>query len=396
MVNETGNGKAMLYRAVKFELHLSGWQEKLLIRISNGLREVFNRALLERVEAYEAYKEEKKRGIDKPSIRLPTLFDQINALTAKREEDARKKLASEKTPRNWQEETLDALDGAFRSFFALVKNGDKDARPPRVRSEQYFCEIPGRSGFSLKGGRLVFAPNLFGKETLVFPVPEYCCGLLAGRTLKKFTIFRDEPRLKEQGRYFVSVVYEIERPEPKAFSSDTAVYIAVGATWLGIISPKGEEVIKLWRPDKHWKPRVDSLEEHMKRYEKGSRRWRRCNAAKRKMLRLMAAQQKQNQREVVRRLIPLGTHFVVEDLVIRGGLADGSKLSRGGALGLNWSVQNTGSIARLVSHLEEKAKESGGFVIKRKPASPAISGRHGGNKIPMARRLKDDMLQAQA
>ena len=75
------------YRAVKFELKLSPKQEQLVLRLSDGLREVYNQALTQRVDVYEAYKAQRKAGVEKPDIRLPTLFDQINELTALREQD---------------------------------------------------------------------------------------------------------------------------------------------------------------------------------------------------------------------------------------------------------------------------------------------------------------------
>ncbi len=391
-----GKESAVLYRAVKFQLHLTDEQEKLLLRVSDGLREVYNWALELRIKTYEEYKKKKKEGIEKPDIKMPTLFDQINLLTDLRKEDRKASCWRANVPRNWQEETLDALDGAFKSFFALVKNGDADARPPWIRREEYFCEIPGRSGFSLRDDTIVFAPNIFGGQTLAFNIPQYCCGELAkGKKIKKFTLFRDEAMLSKPGRYWVSLVYELDKPEPLAFSSDNVVYVAVGATWVGVLSPDRKQVIKLWRPDTHWKPLIDKLDLRMKNMKKGTRKWHKRNAAKQKMFRLMANQQKQNQREVVRRLLKLGVHFVVPDLLIRGGLADSSKPERRGQIGLNWSVQNTGSIARLVAHLDEKAKEYGGYVIKHKPSSSPVLGREGKNKIAMAQRLKVSFLESQ-
>lgn len=388
--------RAVLYRAVKFELHLNAEQEKLIVRISDGLCEIWNWALELRVHAYEEYKKQKQEGVAKANLpKLPTLFDQINLLTALRTKYASLQLVQTNTPRNWQEETLDTLDGAFKSFFALAKNGDREARPPWQRKPEYFCEIPGRSGFSIKEGTLVFAPNIFGKDTLSFKIPEYCRGLLArGERVKKFTLFRDEPLLKKPGRYWVSLVYEIAKPEPLAFSSGQAVYLALGATWVGVLSQSREQVIKLWRSDTHWKPKIDAVEARLESCVKGSRAWHKRNKARLKMYELMSRQQKQNQREVVAKLLTLGVHFVVQKLVVRGGMADASKPERGGPLGLNWAVQNTGSIARLVAHLEEKAKEHGGYVIEHSPESPPVGGKGEENKIPMAHRLKSDFLES--
>jgi putative transposase len=395
--------RPVLYRAVKFELRVTSEQEKLLLRLSDGLREIWNWALELRVHAYEEYKKQKQDGVPKADLlRLPTLFDQINLLTSLRQEDTLQQLAHANTPRNWQEETLDTLDGAFKSFFALAKNGDKDARPPWQRKQESFCEIPGRSGFSVKGSLLVFAPNIFGKETLSFKVPDYCQALLQkGERLKKFTLFRDESLLAKPGRYWVSLVYEITRPDPLAMTSGTTVYLSLGATWIGVLAPNREQIVKLWRSDKLWKRSIDELDTRLEikknakpeeALKKGSRVWRKRTVARRRMFELMSRQQKQNQREVVAKLLTMGAHFVVQDLTIRGGLADSSKPERGGALGLNWSVQNTGSIGRLLQYLKEKAQERGGYVLEHKPDLPPSPGMGSENKLPMAKRLRDDFL----
>ena len=388
--------RRVLYRAVRIPLYPNEEQERLLINISDWLQNVYNEALEQRMNAWKEWHKQKQEGITKPGIKLPTLFDQINALTQLRAKDEEQGLACAQTPRNWQEETLDALDSAFKSFFALAKRGDRDARPPRMRDAKYFNEIPGRSGFSMKDGFIHFAPNIFGRGTLAFPIPAYCEEkLLSAVKLTKFTLFRDEARLDKHGRWWVSVAYTIEKPESLTFEENSAIYLALGATWIGVLSYDRTDIIKLWRPDKYWKPKIDELETKMKACAKGSRKWSRYHATWLKFQRLMANQQKQNQREEIAKLLKRGVHFVVQDMTIRGGLADGSKPERGGALGLNWSVQNTGSIARFVAWLDEKAKEHGGYVLGHKPTLPPEPGRGAANKIMMARRLKTSFIIGQ-
>ena len=104
--------------------------------------------------------------------------------------------------------------------------------------------------------------------------------------------------------------------------------------------------------------------------------------------------------EAVKILTKNGAHFVISDIKVRGkegALADSAKPERGGELGLNWSVQNTGAIAALVQQLEQKAKESGGSVRKFAPTSPlpqkSAQGHHS-DKILMAERLRADFLVA--
>lgn len=405
-----GKKKDTLYRVVKFEIHLNEGQLAILRKVGDNLWQVWNEALEERQKFFETYivpiYEELKKAVPAEAVGLRarlkaayqdhnvTLFDQINALTARR------KIGSFcHVPRNWQEETLDTLDGAYKSFLALRRNGDYDARPPRSRGEWEFCEIPGRFGFKIVDGVFRLSCGDIGDgATFDFPIPEYAKGQLArALAVKKFTLYRDERDMRKPGRFWVSLAYELEKPETKPFTPEEAVYVSLGASSIGVVSPKGAEVIELWRSDKHWKPNTDTVNERMKKCKKGSRKWRKRHAARQKMFRLMGAQQKQDRREVVARdLLRHGIHFIVSDLVVRskkGKLADGSKLERGGALGLNWSAQNTRSIGYLVQWLEEKAKEHGGTVHKHHlppERVPQGSGRE--NKIPMALALRDDFL----
>jgi len=413
-----GKNKEVLYRVVKFEARLNHAQQVTLERVSGNLRQVWNEALAERqslfdthiAPLYQRLKETKGNAEEEARIRAEikiafrdhtvTLFDQINSLTEKRRNDPE---GFGSVPRNWQEETLDTLNGAFASFMALRKKGDPDARTPGVRYEDCFCEIPGRGGFKVSTTKQHIILNA-GKHCLVelcFPIPEYQQDKLCEAVrIKKFTLYRDERNMKKVGRFWISIAYEITKPQALPFYPEEAVYVAIGATSLGIVSPDGEEVVKLWRPDRHWKPEIESVEQRMKLCGKvGSRKWCRRNRARQRMNRLMALQQKQGQRETaVHSLLSHGHHFVVTELIVRSKadkLADSDKPERGGSLGLNWSAQNTGNIARLVDQLTEKALERGGSVRKHKvvlSSAPAKTGHE--NKIEIARALRASFLQS--
>jgi hypothetical protein len=431
----------VLYRVVKFEIKPTPEQLTLLGKISDNLWLVWDEALAQRQKNYEthiapfyeAIKEAEKRQDREAVVHLKadlraalkahplTFYDQVNALTPRREQDS----GFASVPRNWQEETLDTLDAGFKSFVALRANQDPKARPPKLRSAWHFCEIPGRSGFSIRKDEIVLAPNIFGKEMLRWPIPqEYQAFMLARASkVKKFTLYRDPSDMREKGRFWISLAYEIPRPKTKPFNPGEAVYVSLGASSIGIVSPRGEEVIPLWRADKHWMPLTDaitlSLEGKvsplaprpvMRPIQKNSKKCRKLQAKRRKMFGIMGNQQKQDRREIVAidlleaaiedEIFGHGVHFVVSDLIVRskpGKLADGSKKERGGVLGLNWSAQNTGSIAYLAQWLEEKAKEYGGTVCKHKLASalvPAEAGIGHENKILMARALRDDFLRS--
>jgi len=336
-----------------------------------------------------------------------------------------------KIPANWVLETLKSVVSAYKSFFALKKNADPDARTMRDRPEWRFQAISGCSAFSIKAGRIVLAPEIFGLETLSFPIPPKYQALKLGRLkrLTKFVIHRDEPDLRRPGHYTISVSYEIAKPETKPFVAEEAVFIALGASSIGIVSPKGDMIVKLWRPDKFWKPLIAELETYLGLRKKSvarpfgnvrpaltrnSDQWRELRSSYVEMNGIMAAQETQNRREVVAvkalehrkeftprelrfekrraarqsrgyvsmrvrntdeaealldRLLGHGVHFVVTTLDIRskeGKLADASKEERGGPLGLNWAAQNTGAIGYLERWLEAKVPEFGGTVRKHK------------------------------
>ena len=387
--------RAVYYRAVRFGIFPTETQQALLLRISEVLRTTWNEALEPRMAALAAWRAVKESGV-KTEVKFPTLFDQINALTTRREGDATFAYA----PRNWQEETLDRLNGSFLSFAKLVKNNDKNARPPRARDAGFFQVIPGRFGFSVKGGRVHFAPNLFGKGVFEFAVPGYCQEKVEEGKIKKFTLSRDEPNLAKPGQFWLSIVYEVPQPALIPVTGDERVYIALGASSIGVVTKAHEIVMPLWRPDKHWKERIASVEKRLEnpKLKKGSKHSTKLWSARRRMFELMRQQQRQNHREMVRTLLGFGKHFVVSDYVVRskpGKLADRKDGERGGSHGLNWAAQNTGSFLDLLMVLEERVKEVGGSVTKMKlPPPPRGIGRGSENKVPMARHVRQTFLES--
>jgi hypothetical protein len=403
-----------LYRVAKFPIYPSGEQVNALRKISANLWKVWNDALEERTHAFtthlaplytqfksfvESQDAQGVRSLRREISRaygehIPTLFDQIGDLTEKRRDRG-----FSSTPRNWQEETLDTLDGAYKSFLALRKKGDYDARPPRVRDEWEMSEIPGRSGFSIRDGCIELSRKSLPEGVdLRFPIPEYQQGELArAERIKKFTLFRTPRDMREEGRWWISVAYELPPPMVQPFVPEEAAFVALGASSVGVISSRGEVVIDLWRPDKHWKPKIDAMSEQMKRCTKGSRQWKKLNESRKKMFRLMSAQQKLNHREVVACLIrEHGVHFVVTEYVVRskkGKLADAEKTERSGSLGLNWAAQNTGSLAALVAQLMLKAQEHGGNVLRLQFTPPETDLGSRERKIPFAKLLREQFLR---
>lgn len=412
----------ILMRTVTWPVDVGDEQLAILKKVSDHHWQLWGEAVEERQQAFEThlaplYAELKSAAErrDAAEIKrlkaavntafkehLPDAVDQINSLTPRRGRDS----AFARMPRNWQEETLKIVDGAYKSFMALRKAGDVDARPPRRRSEWEFCEIRGRTGFKVRGDVLALSPGGFaGCEQFSFPIKSYQRAQLAlaqerGR-LKSFSLYRKPRDMREEGRFWLSVTFELPQPEAESFDPQNAVYVALGASYIGVVSPAGEETIALWRPDRYWKGEIDDLDERMKVQTKGSRRWRRRNAAKQKKFRKMANLQRHDRRNLPLELIEQhGIHFVVSEVVVRskkGKLADSSKPERGGALGLNWSAQNTGSFQMFVAQLREKAREYGGSLREHRipldvvPNDNLLSRE---KKIPMARALRESFLRS--
>lgn len=444
-----GQEKDILYRVAKFEVKPNRAQLEVLKRASANLVRAYNEAHAERVANYDAnlaplyklLKEEKDVSAQKElrdRIRSVskeyqvTLFDQINALTQKREQD----ITFGAVTRNWQEETLDTLNGALASFYALRKAGDFDARQPRARKEGNFYELLGRSGWSVKGGKFyISCKKLAPQVDMSWAIPEKQQQEIARGKVKKFTLYRDQPDLAKPGRFWVSLAYEMPMPPTKQFDPKSAVCVALGSSCIGVVSPRGEEVVELGRPDFHWIPLIREIDGWMKekggvtrdgkkvileeggststRFHsrtRGSRRWQRTASARREMFRLMAAQNLLDRREVVAhdlltntsldQVYGHGIHFVVTDMVVRskkGKLADAKDKDRGGDLGLNWAAQNTGTLAYLVQWLTEKAKEHGGTVRKHKLPKhlvPREVGHGKESKIAMAKALRESFLSS--
>lgn len=441
----------ILTRTETWPLKLTQEQERLLVLISDGLRDYYNWALEIERQQNETFKSAALlSGGSKPNVKR--FFSEIGLYKpwqTVRQQDVENNLFRGTIPANWVVETFKAATGAYKSFFALIKNGDPDARTPGERPAWRFQAIPGCSAFSIKQypvvseGKTLFqpwvvlAPEIFGKDTLSFPIPAVYQVSKLARSVRnaKFIISRDEPNLNRPGRFWISVSYEIPKPAVLPFVPEEAVYIALGASSIGVVSPRGEKLIKLWRADKHWKPLIDTVEGFLGLHKKaavarrrhkpkkefrestrpaltrGSRVWRKILASHATMNVIMARQQTQNRREVVAGLIGIreieaamdrlesleerrgmlnmlqaesnaaaklslhDVHFVVTDYVVRskeGKLADSDKPGRGGQLGLNWGAQNTAAIGYVERWLEAKAQEFGGTVRKHKLPREAV------------------------
>jgi putative transposase len=111
-------------------------QENVLWDLSEKCRLIYNFALKERKDAH---KYGHKIGYMKQQNDLPTIkkkypeYDWVYSKVL--------------------QYTLRNLDADYRSFFALKKNGDKDANPPKYKGKKYFTTmVYNQSGFAIRNG----------------------------------------------------------------------------------------------------------------------------------------------------------------------------------------------------------------------------------------------------
>lgn len=428
------NRPATLTRVAKFEVRPTPEQLATMQKVSDNLWLLWNTALESRQQYFTEHLEplyqklKKADSNERTSLKdaikenhhgAPNYYSQAAELTktrARREDYAA-------VPCPWQQETLKLLDSGFKSFMQLRNRGDVRARPPKEKSPNQFCEIQGVQGFQVVADNLKIAAQkwltpeqrdclqksaaacsiilsprkiLPGGAALSFPIPIYQQLLLAQAVkLNKFIIVRDG-----KGRFWCSIAYAIEKPESVPLVPEKVVFLTLGASFIGVVSPSGEETIDLWRPDQFWMPKIMEKRALRDRCAKGSRRWRKLTEQINRDYERLRNQQLDNQRKViVGKLRCHGVHFVVAEhspiRAKRGKLADKKRLERGGVLGLNWSAQNTGSLARLRQLLEQKVAEWGGSVSDLKLAKYP-SGMPREKKVLGARALREQFLLEEA
>lgn len=453
------NGKVkkapVLVRVVKFEIKPSEAQMSTLQKTSDNLRDIWNTALKSRQVFFHKnlkplYKELRKASKDGNKDLVKKLKSDITEVYTKapvyhvtgapeRSQASwltkmrKEKSDYEAVPCMWQQETLKALEGSFKSFAQLRNKGDLTARPPLMKSEHAFCELQGLAGWkliadgagispqkpvssiqqkTLAESRLVsirLAPGkgLPGGADITFPIPPYQQHILSQAVkLNKFTLYRDKKK-----RFWISIAYSMPIPDQVELIPERVVFLTLGASYIGVVSPLGEETINLWRSDKHWMPKIEAEKLRLKPKkvsnlsnfafddcQKGSRKWKQCTRNINTMYEKMRLQQLQHHREIIAtKLKRHGVHFIVaEHSPIRGKkgrLANKKYSTRTGTLGLNWSVQNTGSLAQLRQLLEQKVAEWGGSVqslrLENYPSGDARA-----KKIPAAKALRKQYLTA--
>lgn len=329
----------------KIKIEPTREQEKVLTSLSETCRLLYNFSLAERIENWRENTDKLKDERE-----YVTYIDQQNKLPELKEKYPRYKWVYSKA----LQMTLRKLDADYKSFYALRKNGDGKARPPRFKGRKYFTTLCyNQSGFKIRRGAIRFSHNHPSNVPLEFEIPEKFG--FEHMDVKQVEVSRDE--LKRE--YYVSITYTVEVPEHE----DNGLYQAFD---LGIIKHTGVNMhgkfVEFWnpRPDKYWQAKIREVQSKRDHCKKDSHRWRRYNEKLWKMRRKLANQMKDWQHKTSKKIV----ENTKANTIIIGNL-DSKKMAEGGEnKRLNWGLQNTGMIGRFARFLTYKAELVGKKVIE--------------------------------
>jgi len=335
-----------MYITTKIKVQVTPEQEDILWHLSERCRLLYNFALAERKANYQ----ENKERSEKHSIGY---VQQANALPELKKKYPEYKWVYSKVLQT----TLQMLDNDFKSFFALRAGGDETAQPPGFKGKHWFCTLHyNQSGFKIADGWITFS-HFYNDVPLTFKILDQPFD-----NVKQVDLFHDN--LKNE--YYVSIVHEVQ---PVQEYVDNGQYQAwdLGITKHVAVNSAGKFIeVTNARPDKYWNNKIDAVQsrrDHCKKVknQRPSRRWRRCNAAKRKMERKRSNQIKDIQHKLSKKLVEntKATTIVVGDLAVKQ-----MPQSRQATPGLNRSTQNTGYLSRFIGFLTYKAERIGKRVIK--------------------------------
>jgi putative transposase len=330
----------------KYKIHPTEEQVDTLWYISEQCRLLYNHALAERKESWE------KSGI---SINYKK---QQNDLPDLKIEHPDLKKPYSKTLQG----VLKKLDANYKSFFALWKNGDKEARPPNFRGKRYFFTIPyNQSGFKVSENIITFSHKCNDVE-LSFEIEDN----LQEIKIKQFEIFNDNP-YKAMGDFYISVSFEVI-PKKKYFDNNKyqAIDLGVSKTITAINTDcKFFEIVNP-RPDKYWNSKIDKVQSIRDHCKKGSRRWVRLNTIKHRMEKKKRNQIMDFQHKKSKMMVEntKANTIIVGDLDVKKMPKSKKKMHKKQKKALNRSTQNNGYLAQFVNILTYKAELVGKKVVK--------------------------------
>ncbi|MGV9204553.1 MAG: RNA-guided endonuclease InsQ/TnpB family protein [Promethearchaeia archaeon] len=260
--------------------------------------------------------------------------------------------------------TLRKLDASYKSFFALWKNGDKQARPPKYKGKGYFTILCyNQSGFKLENNKISFSHKHPSQTELNFDISHYPLKKEV-KKIKQVEIFT------KKGKWFVSITYEIR--EPKYVDNGKYQAIDLGVSNLvSAVNLDGKFIqIKNRRADLYWKDKLEEVQSKRDHCKKYSRRWKTYHQKYCNMRSKCANQLKDFQHKISKQIVEntKANTLIVGDLNVKQ-MARKKKSTKSPQQNkanktLNHSLQNTGSLGRFVQFLTYKAQKMSKRVIR--------------------------------
>ncbi|TFF98990.1 MAG: transposase, partial [Promethearchaeota archaeon] len=149
----------------KIRIYPTEEQLQVLWDVSEKCRLIYNFALSERIENWKEQKEKPKKERN-----YITYTQQQNELPEIKRKYPEYKWVYSKV----LQMTLRKLDGNYKSFFTLWRNGDTNARPPKYKGKDFFTTLCyNQSGFKIEKNTIAFSHKHPSKTPLTFDISHY-------------------------------------------------------------------------------------------------------------------------------------------------------------------------------------------------------------------------------
>ena len=328
----------MMQLTQKIRIFLTPEQEEVLWKLSERCRLLYNFALAERIDAWKQGRRVNYRKQQNDLPKVKRKYPEYGWVYSK-----------------VLQIVLRQLDADYKSFFALWKNGHKDARPPRFKSRGYFVAmLYNQSGFRVERGKVALS-HFYNGAPLEFRIPEK----FEFEKVYQVAVYKDGED------FYLSIVYE-EKEKPY---TDNGLYQAVD---LGVdkivtaVNLHGKFLeVKNQRPDKYWQPIIEQLQSRRDHCKRGSKRWKKLNKNLKRCQRKCANQLRDFQHKLSRRMVDntRANTLVIGALEVKQ-MAQSEKTPKQMRNGLNRATQNTGTLSRFARFLTYKAQLVGKRVIE--------------------------------
>ena len=319
----------------KIKIEATSAQEIVLSALSEKCRLIYNFALKERKEAFEK------------GIKGINYIKQQNDLPTIKEKYSEYKWVNSKV----LQFILRNLDADYKSFFALKKNGDVNAKPPHFKGKNFFTTMTfNQSGFKLGKGFVELSHKHPIGTKLWFRIPD------------KFTFSKvyQISIYKKDKDYFISIIYE--QPEQAQHNNSQYQAFDLGVMKQTAVNLQGKfKEFAVERPDRYWQNPISELQSRQDHCKKNGNHFKELHRLLNKCQSKSANQSKDFQHKLARRILDntKATTIVLGDLAVKE-MSQLDKYNKG----LHRSLQNTGSIARFVGFLTYKGNLIGKRVVE--------------------------------